>query len=523
MTAVAEKKTANQKPESQEKKPAKKPTKKTTGKTKKKPAKKPTKKTTRKSTKKTVKKPEKPEKEVRKGRQTPTKSFVLPYTETKGEEAIKLYEKSGRTAQEWQQLLVYDMLAVNEDGLWVHSKYGYSVSRRNGKNEVVAIRELEGLKLGEHILHTAHRTTTSHTAWERLMKLCEQAKLNVTNSYKAYGKERIEVLGGGVIEFRTRTSAGGLGEGFDLLVIDEAQEYQDDQESTLKYTVSSSTNPQTILCGTPPTPVSSGTVFVKLREKILQGRAENSGWAEWSVDKMTDPHDREAWYECNPSLGSILTERKIADEIGDDDVDFNIQRLGLWLRQNLHSAISENEWNGLRVAALPKLVSELFVGVKFTSDSAALAIAVKTAEGKTFTEVVDRRDTRSGVGWITDFIIQAAPQKVVIDGQNGQSMLYDSLKDAKVKTAYLPKVAEVIEANGMLEPMIVGGEIQHAGQPALVQAATNCEHRAIGTNGGYGYKAIKAGVDIALLDCCILAIWAANKFKEKRPAQKIGY
>ena len=35
-----------------------------------------------------------------------------------------------------------------------------------------------------------------------------------------------------------------------------------------------------------------------------------------SVSKMTDPHDREAWYETNPSLGVILTERKIADEIG---------------------------------------------------------------------------------------------------------------------------------------------------------------------------------------------------------------
>ena len=37
--------------------------------------------------------------EIRLGRQTPTVSAVLPYTETKGQEAVDLYNKSGRTAQ----------------------------------------------------------------------------------------------------------------------------------------------------------------------------------------------------------------------------------------------------------------------------------------------------------------------------------------------------------------------------------------------------------------------------------------
>ena len=73
--------------------------------------------------------------EGRKGRQTPTRSVVLPYTSTLGGEAIEIYNSTGRTAQEWQELLVSDILAYNEDGLWIHTKYGYSVPRRNGKNE----------------------------------------------------------------------------------------------------------------------------------------------------------------------------------------------------------------------------------------------------------------------------------------------------------------------------------------------------------------------------------------------------
>lgn len=109
--------------------------------------------------------------EQRKGRQTPTQSVVLPYFVTKGNEAIETYNQCGRTAHEWQELLTYDILAQNEDGLWTHSKFGYSVSRRNGKNEVVAIREMYGLRNGEKILHTAHRTTTSSAASKRLASI----------------------------------------------------------------------------------------------------------------------------------------------------------------------------------------------------------------------------------------------------------------------------------------------------------------------------------------------------------------
>lgn len=103
-------------------------------------------------------------KTARLGRQTPTQALVLPYDETKGGEAVELYEQGGRTAMDWQKVLLYDMMAVDDDGLWVHSKFGLSVPRRNGKSEIDKMRELWGLFHGEHILHTAHRTA-KHSAW----------------------------------------------------------------------------------------------------------------------------------------------------------------------------------------------------------------------------------------------------------------------------------------------------------------------------------------------------------------------
>ncbi len=477
--------------------------------------------------------------EPRRGRQTPTRSVVLPYDQTYGQEAIDLYNSTGRTAQEWQEIQMYDILAVNEEGLWVHTKYGYAVPRRNGKNEIVAMREIYGLTHGEKILHTAHRTTTSASASKRLAALLSAAgytevartkKDEIYDKHYTYSKqmglECITILGegGGSCSFRTRSSKGGLGEGFDLLVIDEAQEYQDAEESALKYVVSDSRNPQTIFCGTPPTPVSSGTVFLKLRNGTLQGETKNAGWAEWSVDEPVDPNDREKWYETNPSLGSILTERKILDEIGSDHVDFNIQRLGLWLRYNQKSAISRAEWEEQQCTTLPKFTGKLFVGIKYghEGDHVAMSVAVKTTEGKIFVEAIDCKSMRVGNGWILDFLSKADIETVVADGANGQQLLADGMKKLHLKQPLMPTVKQVIVANAAFAQGLYEKRICHMGQPSLVQVVSNCEKRAIGTNGGFGYKAILDGARIELMDSMILAFWSCSEQKEKRK-QTISY
>ena len=477
--------------------------------------------------------------EQRIGRQTPTKSIVLPYTETKGQEAIDIYNSSGRTAQPWQELLIYDILAVNADGLWVHTKYGEEIPRRNGKNEVVVIREAWGITHGEKILHTAHRTTTSTSASRRLAARLTDAGYQEVNRVKKdeqydrhftytkqMGLERIVILGegGGSVDFRTRSSKGGLGEGFDLLVIDEAQEYTDDQETALKYVVTDSRNPQTLFCGTPPTAVSVGTVFTKLRDAALQGETVNTGWAEWSVDEMTDPKNKDAWYETNPSLGTVLTERAILDEVGPDEVDFNIQRLGLWIRYNQKSEISKREWDELQCKALPPLTGKLFVGIKYGlgGDSVAMSIAVKTTDGKILVEGIDCRPQNGGNKWILDFLKKAETESVVVDGASGQERLAAAMKEQKLKAPTLPTVKDVIAANAAFREAVNLKQLCHMGQPSMVQIVSNCEKRAIGSNGGYGFKSILDGAKIELMDSMILAFWRCSTKKESKK-QRIGY
>jgi len=464
------------------------------------------------------------------GNQKPTQSVILKYVKkrSKFKEAIEIYEKTGLKAYKWQYNLLEPIMAVDKKGLWVHQKFGYSIPRRNGKSEILYMLELWGLHNGLNMLHTAHRISTSHSSFEKVKRYLEKMGYvdgDDFNSIRAKGQERIELYKtGGVVQYRTRTSNGGLGEGFDLLVIDEAQEYTIEQESALKYTVTDSDNPMTVMCGTPPTPVSSGTVFTNYRSTVLFGKGKYSGWAEWSVDEEKEIDDVEAWYNSNPSMGYHLNERKIEAELGDDKLDHNVQRLGFWPTYNQKSAISETEWNALKIDKIPDINGKLFVGIKYGQDgtNVALSIAVRTDDERIFIETIDCQSVRNGNLWIVDFIKNADVAQVVVDGANGQKMLDDELKDYRIKNVILPTVKEIINANALWEQGIYQKTICHNGQPSLTKVATNCEKRNIGSNGGFGYKSQFDDIDIALMDSALLAHWACHNTKPKAK-QRIRY
>lgn len=458
------------------------------------------------------------------GNQIPTQSVILPYEKSYGDQAVQLYNKSGNTAQDWQALLSYDIMAVNDDGLWVHTKFGFAVSRRNGKTEILTIRSMLGLGRGERILHTAHLTDTAHVAWERLKARLEYLGIQIKVT-RGYGRESISIPEtGGVIDFRTRTSVGALGSGYDLLIIDEAQEYTKEQQTALNYVVSSSKNPQTIMCGTPPTAVSKGTVFRDFRDKTLQGESVNAGWAEWSVDHKTSVKDKDAWYLTNPSLGMILTERIIQDEINGDDLDFNIQRLGLWIRYNQQSAISAPDWDALKVETLPELKPPIYAGVKFGRDglNTCLAIAVKTDDGRIFVEGIDCKDQREGNGWIINFLLKVKAKAVLVDGASGLDTFQKECKEQKLKNVKAATTKEVIQASSDFETAIANKTLCHNGQPAMRQSVSNCQHRTIGSGGGYGYKTLDDDIEVALIESAVLATHACATAKEAKK-QRIGY
>ena len=221
----------------------------------------------------------------------------------------------------------------------------------------------------------------------------------------------------------------------------------------------------------------------------------------------------------------MLTERAIRGELeeNDDPVDFNIQRYGLWLRYNQKSAITAEEWNSLKVNSQIVLKGKIYAGVKFgkSGENVCLSVAVKTTDGRIFTEGIDCRSIRDGNGWLVDYLKAMKPNAIWIDGANGQQLLANDLKEAKVKHVVLPSTKDVVAAASAFERGVYEGTICHAGQPAMVQAVTNCEKRAIGSGGGFGYRALKEGIEIALLESNMLAYYPCSIEKEKKP-QKVN-
>jgi phage terminase large subunit-like protein len=474
------------------------------------------------------------------GSQTPSQAVLIPFRQSKGEEAVALYEESGRHAQDWQKLLITNIMGQNDDGLWTHTKFGYEVPRQNGKGEVLTMREFWGLKNGENVMHTAHKTSTSHSAFMRLVKILtdagyvelgrkkkgEKTPEKSFKSTKQYGLEQIFMTGGGSIVFRTRTETGGLGEGFDLLVIDEAQEYTGSQQTALIYTIAASRNPQTIFCGTPPTLVSKGEVFPKLRRDVLAGKGEDSGWCEWSVyEKPKDLMDPEAWYATNPSLGTILKERTIRAEFVGDSLDFIIQRLGYWHTYELKSEISEADWMALKVPAVPELSGPLYVGVRFGSnnENTSMSIAVRTKDGRIFLETIGCESQTIGFGWIVRFLQSARVGAVAVDGKGKTELLEEVLKQNGVRVKYVAmETSQVITACSGFRQSIDDLSICHMGQPSVTQSIANCEKRMIGTNGAFGFRSLKPEVDVTIVESLALARWICSVSRERRK-QRIGY
>lgn len=282
--------------------------------------------------------------------------------------------------------------------------------------------------------------------------------------------------------------------------------------------VTSSKNPQTVFIGTPPTTVSAGTVFLNMRNNAIDGGSKNTGWAEWGIDEESDVNDVELWYKTNPSLGTIFTERSIEDEIGTDDLDFNIQRLGLWIRYNQKSAITQKDWDSVMAPSLPALTGKINVGIKYGNDgkNVAMAIAIKTLSGKIFVEAIDCRSIRIGNGWIINFLRQIDYENVVIDGASGQEILKKEMDSFKLIKPILPTVSEIIVANSKWEQAIFTKTILHKDQASLTDVVTNCLKRNIGSHGGFGYKSQFEENDISLMDACILAHWICSEKIEKK-------
>ena len=468
------------------------------------------------------------------GRQTPTFHKSDPWQISQGKYAVELSTNYALKPHPWQGLILDDWLAVDENGILVHSLCVLEVPRQNGKTGVSDPRETWGLVYrGERILHTAQEYQTAKVAFDRVRvkfgdrrddPMAKFPELNalVDGYTKSAGQMVLDLKNGGHIEFRTRGKSSDMGRGgtFDVIVNDEAQSYTQEQDDSLSPLNSASPlgSPQTILMGTPPTPGAEykGYVFRKQIDSAHKEDVHGICLHEWSTPEIGDVSNRERWYECNPSLGyQLLVSALEKDLLGMEPDGFAREHLG-YLPKNMtkeNYALDKKAWEACR-SEKTKPEGKTAYGVKFSGDGSTVYLsgAVVDEEGIARIAIIEQKSTAVGVQWLADWLNQRVNKAscVVIDGKNGVDVLIDKIKDTwKAPDSVIRATANQVIASVSLVVDEIGEKTLtwYSKQELLNQSAINATKRPIGKGWGFGGEASGP------IESCALALWGVRNSK----------
>ena len=442
-------------------------------------------------------------------------------------DCAELLKLGGINLDAWQVTTLGDWLGREPSGRFAASSCGGSVPRQNGKSFLVQGRaEFGMLALGEDVLYTSHLQKTSTETFEEMRDFFEAPELKglVKEVKSALGREQIVLNNGHRIKFLARTRNGGRGQHGDLLIFDEAQELDENQQASFLPAISASTNPQTIYVGTPPDPLSTGTVFREIRQRILDGKAKASAWFEFSVDEIGDITDRRRWAATNPALGERILERTVEGECEQMAPDtFARERLGYWAPQvtrEIDYAIPADIWDACR-SNDPKPEGKTAYGVKFSADGSDVALcgAVVPASGPARVTLIERRATGMGIQWLADWLNARSDRAacVLIDGRNGVDVLVDKIADTwRAKDSVIrPGVKDMIASVGTLTDALNEKSVTwYAKQEVLRASAITATKRKLG--GGWAF----GGEDSIPIEAAALALYGA-KTSKRDPSKRM--
>lgn len=473
------------------------------------------------------------------GNQLPTYHYSTEYSRSEGKFAAELSKYYALKPHPWQEEVLNDWLAVDETGHLINNFCLLQVPRQNGKTGVSDPRETWGLvRRGEKILHTAQEFQTAKKAFDRLRKkfgdkvndpYCEYPELNalVSKYTLSAGQMILDLKNGGHIEFRTRGNNSDMGRGgtFDLVVIDEAQAYTEEQDAALSplNSAAPSGSPQTILMGTPPKLGDKGVVFARAREMLHKNPIKGQCISEWTVDDIGDVNDRKRWYETNPSLGYQLLETALEKDVISMSPDtFAMEHLGYFPKAGAEAEhpIKESKWNAC-ASDDPKPEGKTAYGVKFSPDGSEVCLcgAVIPEDGPARISIIDRRNTSHGIRWLSDWLNErhGSAACVVIDGRNGVDLLIERISPAwRMKDSIIrPTVKDVLASVSTLMNEINEQTITwYKPQAMLKDSALSATKRTLA--GGWAF----GGDDCTPIEAAALAIWGARTSK-RNPGKRM--
>ena len=421
-------------------------------------------------------------------------------------DAARLSGGYGLELDDWQQYVLDCWLARRRDGKWAASRCGLTVPRQNGKTAMLEVRELFGMTmLGERILHTAHEVKTARKAFTRLLEFFDNPRafpelhaLLREPPRRANGQEGIFLKNGGSIEFVARSKGAARGFTVDVLVADEAQEFGEDKLAALLPTISAAPqgNPQTILTGTPPSPVMDGTVFTRMRQAALEGKDKRLCWLEWSGETVE---------EANPALGYRLSMETVEDERASmDPVTFARERRGVWDEFGAGGAL--RGWAALATDEIP-LSKPKALGI--AADASGFWYSLGAYGESGFVGPVDRRRAEHGrAAFVAGVAAAALKHRVpVAVGTRGMAgVLIGDLRKAGVRVVETT-FDDLVQASADFADAVDTAAVSHGAMPELDAAVNASRWRNVGDRRALDVR----GTDVSMLEAVVLARHIAGR------------
>lgn len=477
------------------------------------------------------------------GVQEPRLSWLPPSATVfdAAEDALDLADMAHRETLLWQCTMVRSGMAQRDDRAWAAFEVGVLVSRQNGKNGGIEVVELGWMvtEPGVSILHTAHEFQTALESMEKLEALIRSSpkteRLIARNGVRrGNGKESIRFTNGSVIRFRTRTKQGGRGFSVDRLVIDEAMIINPASLAAIMPLLTTAKRPQIWYLGS----AADAEVhehchkWASLRARALAGGDPSLCWLEWSAP---DPppaadvaaraawrEDRANWAAANPSLGYLLTEDYVENELaafrtGLDQWEIERLSAGRWpVLDGDGDPLFGDEglWPTLAYEERPVLQGEIGFGVAMSEDRrwVTFAAAARTTTGRIHVEVgYHEAPDAATADRLVALIVRLDPCCLAIRSKSPAMSLLPALVERGIEPETLT-AAQYEQACGAFYDDAVNGLLSQSGDPRLTAAVNGAMTEVPG-----GVPKPRPGAVVSPLEAATVAHWGLATFGSAMP------
>lgn len=460
-----------------------------------------------------------------------------------------LSSRAGIVLDPWQETILRAAMGERADATWAAKRVGVSVSRQNGKSQLLVARALAGVLLfGERkIVISAHQQDTAREAFSKMVEIIEtpendwlRARLHPTfgkdGIMNAFQREAVKFRNGSLVQFKARTASGGRGFSSDCLLLDEAQRLKRPAWVSINSTMSAMPNPQVWLLGTPPTrddiDAGMGEVFDSIRRAAVDGVSTAAAWCEWGADPDADGYDPESEFtrwSANPAWNTRINHEIVQGEFESYTAEeFALDRLGIWLSDLADGgrrAISDAVWSAAAVDKHPGGVLTYAVAFSVGGDRMSVAGHVGSAEAGHVELIDSTGEVESGLAALADWFVAdneagvtrwKMMTQVVLSGSAGAGVLRQYLMDRGVpaKRIVVASTQQYLQACEMFRDAIEKEKsVTHLavpGQSALDRsvAVTDKDRRG-------GWLPTTADGDETPLEAVSLALWLARTTKLK--------